>query len=186
MRSTPILLGGLLALSLAACTSGSSPAPTEPSPATSAEPSPVTSAEPSAAVSPSAAAEPLALAVTFDGETCTYTGPTVVPEGTLTEFSYAAADGTEASVLVVGAVLPGTTWEQIVADVGTRAGSDVPDWFSQLSFINVEDGDSALYTLRGELGQSFGGYFVGCATTPESEGGSDRMFPAALIELGGA
>ncbi|HSG87050.1 MAG TPA: hypothetical protein VLA23_11990 [Candidatus Limnocylindrales bacterium] len=182
MRTTRMLLGGLLALSLAACTGGTSPSPSEdpsvaPSVAPSTEPSPMASQ----------AAEPLALSVAFDGETCTYTGPWVVPDGTLAEFSYTADAPTEPSILVVMAALPGATWEQILRDAETRPGSEMPDYISQLAFVSVESGDSALFTIRSALReQQFAGYLVGCATAPADEGGSDRMFPAAFIEAGSA
>ncbi len=185
MRTTRILLGGLLALSLAACTGGTSPSPGEPSEDPSVAPSVVPSTEPSPMATQ--AAEPLALSVAFDGETCTYTGPWVVPDGTLAEFSYTADAPTEPSVLVVIATLPGTTWEQILKDAETRPGSEIPDYISQLAFVNIESGDSALFTIRSALHeQQFAGYLVGCATAPADEGGSDRMFPAAFVEAGGA
>lgn len=181
MRTTRALMGGFLALTLAACTSGATPAP-------SPEPSPVPSVEPSTAPSPAPteAPEALALYATFDGTACTYTGPLVIPDGTLAQFSYAASEGTEPSMLVVIAVLPGTTWadvEQAIAE--GRAASDIPPWISERAFINVESGSSALMTIRGSLGdQEFGGFFVGCGTAPEREGGTDTMYPAALIEIG--
>lgn len=182
MRTTRAILGALLALTLAACSSGATTGPsTEPSPEPSVEPA--VSPAPSAA--PTEAPDPLGLWVSFDGTACTYTGPLVIPDGTLVEFSYAATEGTEPSILLVTGVYVGTTWTQVQQDADRLRSTDWPDWITQWSMIRVDSGDSALMTIRSSLGeQEFGGFFVGCATAPESEGGTDRMYAAALIEVG--
>lgn len=177
MRSLRTAVAGLVALSLAACTTGGSPSPSV-APAT-VTPTEATSAVPSPAAAKSPAAEALQLAAAFDGSTCSYTGPSVIPDGTLTKFSYAAADGAEPSALIVVPVVPGTTWEQIV-QAAERPFSDVPDFVLDKFYITVHPGGAALLMIRsGWAGTSYGGYNVGCAA-PDS----DRMFPAALIEVG--
>jgi hypothetical protein len=177
MRPTQIAMVGLLTVSLAACTTGASQSPGGPSPQPSVAPSTATSP------APSHEAEILDLKVTFDGTSCTYVGPTVILDGTLTRFRYEASASAEPSVLVVIGVYPGTTWEDVEQ---TLPSSDTPQWATLHSFLNVEAGSSGLFTIRSDVvGQAMGGYFVGCATHAEANGGSDHMYPATLLEIAG-
>lgn len=132
MRRFTTLMTAMV-LVLAACgtsaTTLASPAAPPPSAA------PVTAAP--ATPPPTATAAPtpdvLAVSVTFDGRTCTYAGPPVLPVGTALAFTLtntpATLDAaTPPAGLVVVPVVDGTTWEQIQADLVKYKASEVPDW----------------------------------------------------------
>ena len=92
MMRTRHLVAGLLAVMLAACSSGTSAAPSAaPSVEPTPQPTPTTAATPAptASPAPTATTPGLSVKVTFDGETCSYVGPTVIPDGTMLRFEYA-------------------------------------------------------------------------------------------------
>ena len=120
---------GALALVVGACSGGASSAstsaPTTPAP---------TSAPSTPAPTPTPTASPVAISatITFDGQTCTYAGPAVVPRGGALTFTLvntpAYAKGSLGAGLFVTPVLDGTTWEQILAWAETRHVFPFPDW----------------------------------------------------------
>lgn len=183
---TSLAVAGLLALAVGACTVGANPSPTiEPS----AEPSVAAASSPAPQATPDVA--PLELAVSWDGTKCSYQGPTVIPDGTLTQFTYSVAGevGLATPILAVVGVTPGTTWETIVEYAGTHAASDTPDWVILTGFANIPENSSAMFTVSrraGGDGPDTGGYLVGCATAPAEDGGTDVMYPAALLEIAGS
>ena len=81
---------------------------------------------------PTATAAPIAVQVTFDGETCAYAGPSTVPAGAVLVWTFANTPlpiDDYGSVLVVAPVDEGTTWEQILAYLAVEPrASIVPDW----------------------------------------------------------
>jgi hypothetical protein len=174
----PLLLAGLLALALAGCAGGASPAP-------SVEPSPEPSVGPPAA-SPEG---PVILGVTvhWDGTDCIYQGPMVIRDGTTTRFEYTFDEGTDPPLLVINGARPGTTWDMVVESLRTGPVSkDFPDWVIVTGYANIDPGTSALYSIVSDIaGEPVGGYFVGCATAPEAMGGTDKMYPAALLLISG-
>lgn len=182
---TPLVAAGLLALVIGACTTGANPSPTvEPA----AEPSVARASLP--APQPTADVEPLELAVTWDGTACSYLGPTVIPDGTLARFTYSVTVevGVATPLLAVLGVTPGTTWETIVEYVEGHAASEVPAWAIITGHAEIPENSSAIFTVSrraGGAGPVVGGYLVGCATAPASDGGSDVMYPAALLEIAG-
>jgi hypothetical protein len=142
----------------------------------------------SPAPQPTADVAPLELAVTWDGTTCAYQGPTVIPDGTLTRFTYSLTVevGPTTPILGVMGVTPGTTWDVIVEYVKGHSASDVPAWVITVGFAQIPENSSAIFTVSsraGGFGPEVGGYFVGCATAPAADGGSDVMYPAALLEI---
>jgi hypothetical protein len=130
---------------------------------------------------PTPTPEWLEVSVTFDGTTCDYRGPTVVPRGQLAKFSFAnigpaATDGRLAAILIVGPALAGTTWETMVNDT-TPASELPPTWADPdgNNFVWVQEGDGTKETrLSGDL------YYVGCLTAAEPVG-NDMAYPAAAI-----
>ena len=86
------------------------------------------------AATPAPTATPAAISatVTFDGQTCTYAGPPVIPRGTAVTFTLvntpAWAQGSLGAGLFVTPVLDGTSWEQILAYTETHHFFPVPDW----------------------------------------------------------
>ncbi len=179
---------GALVLVVAACSGSASPAAT-PVPAT---PTPVVATP--APVTPAPTATPVAIsaAVTWDGQTCTYAGPTVIPRGAVVTFKMtstpAALKGLRGGGLFVMPVLDGTTWEQVLAARekadGTRAHtSDEPSWV----FLPGGVGDSEvqiLYPESANAGETLttvmtrNTYFVMCGT-PENDYG----YPAILLKV---
>ena len=128
MRRFTTLIGAL-AVAVAACGGAASPAPTQ----VPATPPPAETPAPSTAapVTPSQAAF-ITVTVSFDGETCTYSGPSVVPHGSTLVFTLentpaAMADGIGAA-LIVTPVLEGTSWEQVLAYAETHHVFPFPDW----------------------------------------------------------
>lgn len=190
MRSRMLLVGAL-AVVLAACSAGSGQTP---SLATSAGQSVAPQYSPTPA--PTIKDDALELAVTWDGATCTYEGPTVIIDGTLARFNYSAQDqvGLDAPVVVViSGVAPGTSWESIVAYwkdntvESTSTDQPAPDWLHWPGTLFIAPESSRGFTVSTDMfGDPIGGYFVGCTSGPERDGGSGIMFPATLLEIAGA
>ena len=127
MRRFTTLIGALV-LVVAACSGSASPAATP-----AATPGPAT-ATPLAAMPGAATATPSAISatVTFDDETCAYSGPTVIPRGAAVTFTLvntpAWAKGSLGAGLLVTPVLDGTSWEQVLAYAETHHVFPFPDW----------------------------------------------------------
>jgi hypothetical protein len=125
----------------------------------------------------------LEVKVTFDGETCTYLGPSVIPDGTVMEFEYAPDQEAAGSYLIVYAVKPGTTWEMLLESL---PGSvyDAPEWVYQETAAGVQGAGTMLYSIAiekmGKDGVDYevGGYQVACNTP--------AMYPAAQLSVAGA
>jgi hypothetical protein len=175
MKRITITLAAL-AIAVAACTSGASQVASPADDGAAA-----TEVAAAASPLPTPAPEWLEVSVTFDGTTCDYRGPTVVPRGQLAKFSFAnigpaATDGRLAAILVVGPVLAGTTWDKIIDD--TTPASELPPAWADPDGNNViwfQKGDGTRETqLTGHL------YVVACLTAPEPVG-NDTVYPAALV-----
>ena len=187
MRRFTTLIG-TLALAVAACGGAASPTPTEvPATATPAATSTPATAEP---VTPSPAAF-ITVSVSFDGETCTYSGPSVVPHGstlvfTLENTTAAMADGIGAALIVLP-VLDGTTWEQVLADTAKAKQTDTPPWAvipgagsDGLAEVEILYPNSAALgtILTTEMTRST--YYVGCGTSFET---TNKPYPALLLKV---
>ena len=168
-------MAGLLAVMLAACSSGTSAAPSAaPSAEPTPQPTPTTAATPAptASPAPTATTPGLSVKVTFDGETCTYAGPTVIPDGTMLRFEYAPDQEVGGSYLIVYGVKPGTTVEMAVENGpdGTTVVSDPPDWVLQTTASWIQGAGTLLYTVRSvqhgsdDVDYAVGGYQVACST----------------------
>jgi hypothetical protein len=182
---TRILLISVVALALVACSTGTTAAP---SPAASPSPAPVGSPSPSpAAASPSVT--PLAVKVTFDGTTCSYLGPTVVPDGTPMRFEY--SNSTADGGLVVGGVTSNVPANVLGAPI--KHASVIPAWFDQGHYdvlaatsgaleITLTNDPKAIVTdeMMSDPNPADVAFFVGC---PTQETTTDTMYPAALIWL---
>jgi hypothetical protein len=123
---------------LAGCTGGTAPTGT-------LVPTAVPTSEPTAATTPPSTADPTcggsgceatspaaaSARVTFDGETCVYTGPTVVPSPTVLTVEFAPTD--EGYAVSIVAIERGTTREEVDrvnADegYGPAPGRKSPEW----------------------------------------------------------
>jgi hypothetical protein len=177
-----MLPAGLLVLLMAGCSSSAAGTP-----AAMSTPRPSTAIAAPSVAAPTAKAAPLEVAVQWDGSKCTYLGPTVILDGTLTRFTFTAT-GTVPLELVIVGVEPGTTWEQIQADAKTGLRSDEPPAYVILTGLaNIPANSSALFTISTKAGVGetpVGGWFVGCGTAPKPEG-TDVMYPAVLLQVAG-
>lgn len=178
---TRILITALLTLTLAACSSGATPEP-------SVEPTPQPSTAPAASLAPTPTAAVLDVKVTFDGETCTYLGPSVILDGTLMRFEFAPDPDVEDASLLVYGVQPGTTYEMLLEAVAASTDGDftigIPDWVIQPTYATVDGAGSLLYLIE-SVKQStvehgtypVGGFQVACVTP--------AMFPATQLSVAG-
>jgi hypothetical protein len=178
---------GTLALVVAACSAGASPSPaptsTPTATAVAATPSPATPAP--ATPAPSASSMAITAAVAFDGQACTYAGPTVVPSGVVVMFSMvntpAALKNSVGAALAVVPVPDGMTWDQLVAYGKTGKQSVVPPWY------DATPGEIAvLFPEPAALGHTMAipmirnAYLVSCGTAPTE---TDRIYPAILLKV---
>ena len=117
---TRYLLAALLSAVLAACASGATTSPTtEPSAQPPQTPAPSPTAQSPEAPAPTATTSVLDVKVTFDGETCTYLGPSVILDGTVLRIEYAVEREFWGSWLMIYGVKPGTTYEDLVESLRT-------------------------------------------------------------------
>jgi hypothetical protein len=181
-RITTIL--GAMALAVAAC-AGTSPTPT-PNPAT---PTPVQPTAAPVTVAPQATLLPISAAVTFDGKTCTYSGPTVIPRDAAITFTMtntpAALQGSVGAALIVGPVVDGTTWQQILDYMATNPVSKEPDWVflpgigDRAAQILYPESAAAGTTMRVVPTMELD-YLVICGTPPDE---TDKGYPAILLHV---
>jgi hypothetical protein len=190
LMRTRHLMAGLLAVALAACTSGLSSTPSpEPTVAPTPKPTPTTAETPGPAATPAPTSTTAALnvKVTFDGETCSYVGPTVIPDGTVMRFEYLPDAQVIGSYLMVYGIKPGTTFQDLVdslANGGGDVSTNIPDWVYQPTASWTQGAGTLLYTIErvkhGSDGVDYevGGYHVMC-DTPQG-------YPAAQLSVAGA
>ncbi len=184
-------MAGLLAVMLAACSSGTSAAPSAaPSIEPTSQPTPTTAATlaPTPLPAPTSPAPGLSVKVTFDGETCTYVGPTVIPDGTVVRFEFAPDQQVAAdSHLLIYGVEPGITFQDLL-DHGERYGlqnvdANIPEWIYQETYKVTYGASTMLYTIesvkRGSDGidHEVGGYQILCYTPV--------VFPAVQLSVAG-
>ncbi len=191
-----------VALLVSACGSAAtSAAPSVPAQAPTATVAPAT-----AAPTPLASEAAIAVKVTFDGETCTYAGPSVVPSGAVIEWSMEntpeAFKSTKGAGLLVLPVADGTTRDEIVEYTSTHGASEIPDWayVPGTGTYNGVEGLGEMKTLVAfypqfgadgtveyvNSGQTMtttltrAAYYVGCHTAPED---TDWAYPAVLLQV---
>jgi hypothetical protein len=187
MRRVTTLIGALV-LVVAACSGSASPAAT-PGPATAAPPA----AMPGAAT-PIAAA--ISATVTFDGQSCAYDGPPVIPRGSAVTFTLvntpAWENGSLGAGLLVSPVLDGTTWAQVLAYAETRHVFPLPDWMripgtsSQAGEKGLGEAlsvvpDATRVDETGTIVMTRDQYVVVCNTHPDEQG--HRPYPAILLKV---
>lgn len=191
-----------VALLVSACGSAAtSAAPSVPAQAPTAAAAPV-AATPTFAASAAA----IGVTVTFDGKTCAYAGPSVVPSGAVLEWSMEntpeAFKSTKGAALLVLPVAEGTTWDEIVEYTSTHKSSEVPDWalvpgtgtymgvdglgevktlvavYPQIGADGTVDYVNSGQTMTTTLTRP--AYYVGCHTAEED---TDLAYPAVLLKV---
>jgi hypothetical protein len=85
------------------------------------------------------ASEAVDAKVVFDGDACSYLGPTVIPAGTETTLEF--DDSARPAALVVLLVEAGTSWDEVVASTGpgTASPAAIPAWVIDY-WVQVESG----------------------------------------------
>ncbi len=173
---------GALALVVAACSGSVAPTAT-PAPVTpglTATPAPVT---------PAPTTTPLVLpaALTWDGATCTYAGPSVVPRGSVVSFTLSndpALTGAKRAELLIGPALAGTTWEQVVAYANTHKASEPAPWAYMPDGVGIMESailspDQAAHGGSLPMAMTRSIYFVMCAVGPDP----DKAYPAIMLKV---
>lgn len=161
-------------VALAACSSGTTAAPSPSTEASSPAPV-VTPAAPAAAPSPDVAVAAVPVQVHFDGEKCTYLGPEAFPTGTLVDFRFTATPETADMVALIAV---GAT-KDIPIDVldQPHSNSPIPPWALQSHEALLIGPGSMLFTMT-YRDVSEVAVFVGCTTDPATD---NTMYPAALL-----
>lgn len=179
MRRLTTLIGAL-ALVAAACSTGNAPTPT----AVPATGTPAATATALATPTAKASALTLSARVTWDGQTCTYAGPMVVPRGAMVNFALANTPsalkgGLKGASLYVVPVEQGTTWEMITgqANDSPRPNVDDPPNWAFADQVRIMD---VTATTGGTLGvpMTYSLYDVMCVTAEDG-----YVYPAALLKV---
>jgi hypothetical protein len=191
LMRTRHLMAGLLAVTLAACTSGASSTPSpEPTvaPAPQATPTAIATPEPASTPAPTSTTAALSVKVTFDGEACTYIGPMVIPDGTVVRFEFVPDQEVLGASLIVYGIRPGTTYQDLLDSIANSDADDIsigiPDWVYQPTATWTQGASTMLYTVErvkhGSDGVDYtvGGYHVMCDTP--------KGYPAAQLSVAGA
>jgi hypothetical protein len=172
-------LAAALALALAACAAAPvvDPTPTPPTPT----PEPARPAPPTPSPTPAAVLIPVT--VSFDGVTCTYAGPKVVPIGSAIEWTLvntpAALDGSIGGGLLVSPVAFGTTWEDVAAWTAEHGSLfEAPPFLRNDAQIWTPEDAAAGVPMR-TLVEPYP-ELVLCFN---AEGDDPQVFPAVLIQV---
>lgn len=111
--------------------------------------------------------------VTFDGKTCVYSGPTVIPSPATLTIDFAPTPAQEGSSAFIGAIRHGTTQADIdradAEHLGVDMGHD-PAWVDAWTFKNQVGSGSAQYDLKvlrnpDGLTGIYDEYIVSCITS---------------------
>lgn len=186
MKRITILVAAM-ALATAACAGGSTSggaaaAPAAPAAETS-EPTAATGAAPTATQQPEAKAT-----MTWDGTTCTYAGPTVVPLGTrltvtLANTPEAETGGRQGVAFILARVDDGITQADFEAWAKVHPrGSDVPPWLDAngTQIVYPEQVKDGLPLVARQLNASR--FMTMCAEAPED---GEAMHFGSIIETAG-
>ncbi len=198
------LMTSVAAVALLASACGSAATSAAPS---AAAPAPTATAAPATATpTPAASATAIAVKVTFDGKTCTYAGPSVVPSGAVLDWSMEntpeAFKSTKGAGLIVLPVAEGTSWDEIVGYTSTHKSSEIPDWalvpgsgayngvdglgemkmmvpvYPQIGADGTVEYVNSGQTMTTTLTRA--AYYVGCHTSEED---TDWAYPGALLQV---
>ncbi len=189
MKRITILVAAM-ALATAACAGGSASDSTTAAPvATVGAPAETPADAPAATVAPTATQQPEAAAtMTWDGTTCTYAGPTVVPRGarltvTLTNTPEAEAGGRDGAGFLLAKVDDGITQADFDAWVKDHPkGSDIPPWLdgAGTQIVYPEQVKDGLPLVARQLNANR--FMTLCGETPKD---GQAMHFGAIIETTG-
>lgn len=147
MRRLISLVG--VALLVAGCAGGPATSTTTPTNPTVVTPAPTVAPTPAPTVAPTATWGAVSARLTFDGKTCSYTGPTVVTAPAHLSLEFAPTD--EGYAVNFGTILSGTTLEQVKAadgpEYGPAPGHKTPDWLFTSSWSAWMGSGTAKYSM---------------------------------------
>jgi pyruvate/2-oxoglutarate dehydrogenase complex dihydrolipoamide acyltransferase (E2) component len=183
-----MILVATMAVAAAACTSGSASDSATPAPA-AATPAPAEVTEPATAAAPAATEQPEATAtMSWDGTTCTYAGPTVVPRGArltvaLTNTPESASGGRDGAAFILVKVDDNITKEDFDAYKASHEPSDTPPWVDDAGGLivypdQVKDGLPLI--ARGLTANRF---MILCGESPKD---GQEMHFGSIIETKGS
>jgi hypothetical protein len=170
-------LAATLALALAACTAAPAGDPTPtPEPSSPAPPTPASTR----------AAALIPVTVSFDGVACAYAGPTVVPLGSVLEWTFvttaATAEERSSWELLAFDVKPGTSFEEIAAwaaenELAQEPPFIWPSWSIDGLGMTVEQ------LVPGAPMRTPVDFYPVLASCGIKEPDGEQVFPATLIEV---
>lgn len=174
-RRVVTFLGALSLIAGCAGATGTPPvASTTPGPSVSLTPSATTPSQTAVPMqSPSPSPTAVSARVTFDGSTCVYSGPTVIPSPAVLTIEYAPTPAQEGSSVFIGAIRHGTTQADVDRAEAERKGVDMgndPEWVDGSTFMNQVGSGSQRYGLQvlrnpdGLVG-IYDEYIVSCITS---------------------
>lgn len=174
------VLFAALALVTAGCGAASPPTPTI-APAT---PTPAATTPAPATPAPSSEARLINATVTFDGKTCKYDGPAVVPTGSAIEWTFtttpaATEDPSGETILVVMATRYGTTWDDVLESVtGHNWTEATPPYYQPGPIMGYYGPDDAAIGTPFRTLMTPYPYLVACY-----EEAAGRLYPAILLQV---
>jgi hypothetical protein len=137
-----MILVATMAFAAAACTGGSASSSVTPEPAV-ATPAPAVATEPATEAAPAATDQPEATAtMSWDGTTCTYAGPTVVPRGArltvaLTNTPESTSGGRDGAGFILVKIDDNISKADFDAFKASHEPSDTPSWVDQAGGLIV-------------------------------------------------
>jgi hypothetical protein len=148
----------VMALAVAACSSGSAALTAAPSPipstaAATVAPTVPATTEPTAKPLPTATPVPLSATVEFSGKACAWKGVRDIPRGTALTINMvntpAATKATGGAAFVFMRVADDLTWDQVQAASANHDANYIPKWVDQSELImqtpdNIAAGDSSM------------------------------------------
>lgn len=185
-------LASILAVLILLAGCAGSTATTSPAASEAASPmatAPVASATPAAKTAvPSASPTGVSARVTFDGTSCVYTGPTVIPSPATLMLEYAPTPDQQGSAVVWYAIESETTQadiDAVSADPAYSTTGLVPGFMLQSSFgplFGTGSADVPLQVYRKATGETYDKYMIRCMI---NQGSADERFlgPGATLQL---
>lgn len=167
---TRLVLTVIAMLAFAACSSGASQTP-------AGSPSPDTASSPAATPTPTASPTPpvVDVVVTFDGTTCAYEGPKVVPDGTVMHWTFTPTVGSALYIIPVDDGMPPDDISR-----GPRPLEPTSTWAYWGLDTRIYGPGTAITTAVVDRVSRQIGYLVGCGTPPET---TYLFYPSVLLEV---
>jgi hypothetical protein len=122
---------------------------------------------------PASEPEAIDVSVVFDGETCSYDGPTEVVLGTVLSITF--DDSAYPGAMVIGHVRDGTTQEEFISYIESTPGGSPPPYAGDAN-PGIRIGAGPLEVVLDQAGA----YTLSCGTSPQD---TNEQFAGAWIEV---